>query len=481
MFKRLLSAWRASGTVRLIRSAFDAAKNTLENRRHWKDADALDASSAMNPAVRERLRRRARYEMANNPIVSGIGDTLAGDVVGVGPGLQLEIDDHETGAAIEDRFHEWAEIVNLWEKSRVAEVALLDTGETFWKFFQNDALPSAVKLDVELIEADRVATPFKLANDPTVIDGIKFDELGNRFGYWINKRHPGSTRHIGAIQDEFEFFEARHVIHDFKLKRAGQIRGIPDLTPSLGACAMLRRWVLAVLRAAEVVATLGAVLIETDLPAGTTAEIEALKAGEGIELERGMATVLPHNTKAHQMKPEQPASTHEAFIRAGVREIARPISMPLNVALCDSSGYNYSSGRLDHQTYDRSVGIRQDRRATRVLSQTFLRFHGEAALIKGFYPQPARAPTLANPSHSWLWQERLHVDPEKVAKADEINLGNRTVSYRTVFGRGGKDYRREFRQIEREQRDLEKKSIVPVTKTPALVAPNGTDGGDNAE
>ncbi len=76
-----------------IRARYDAAATTDANRKHWANADGLSADAAASPEVRRILRNRARYEAANNSYAAGIVATLANDVVGTGPRLQVLTDD----------------------------------------------------------------------------------------------------------------------------------------------------------------------------------------------------------------------------------------------------------------------------------------------------------------------------------------------------------------------------------------------------
>ena len=78
----------------LVRARFDAAQTTPENRKHWADA-------AANPEVWRTLRNRARYEVANNSYTRGIVLTLASDVIGTGPRLQMVLDSAEANRTIE--------------------------------------------------------------------------------------------------------------------------------------------------------------------------------------------------------------------------------------------------------------------------------------------------------------------------------------------------------------------------------------------
>ncbi len=86
---------------RTLRARYDAAATTTDNRRHWANADGLSANAANSPDVRCTLRNRARYEVANNSYARGIVLTLANDVVGTGPRLQMLTSDAEANRVVE--------------------------------------------------------------------------------------------------------------------------------------------------------------------------------------------------------------------------------------------------------------------------------------------------------------------------------------------------------------------------------------------
>jgi hypothetical protein len=85
-------AWlRAKPACRsTVEGRFDSAQTNARSataERHWANADPLSADAAASPAVRQTLRNRARYEVANNSYARGIILTLANDVTGTGPRL----------------------------------------------------------------------------------------------------------------------------------------------------------------------------------------------------------------------------------------------------------------------------------------------------------------------------------------------------------------------------------------------------------
>ena len=94
---------QATGLL-LVRAKFDAAQTTPDNRKHWANADHLSADAAATPDVRRTLRNRARYEVANNSYARGIVLTLANDVIGTGPRLQMLADSAKANRTIEAEF-----------------------------------------------------------------------------------------------------------------------------------------------------------------------------------------------------------------------------------------------------------------------------------------------------------------------------------------------------------------------------------------
>jgi len=92
-----------------------------------------------------------------------------------------------------------------------------------------------------------------------------------------------------------------------------------------------------------------------------------------------------------------------------------------NVALCDSSGYNYASGHLDHQTYFKLIRVEQSHLEDVVLDRILAAWLVEAAKVFGLAP-------LEDWPHQWFWDGREHVDPQKEATAQAQRLVNHTTT-----------------------------------------------------
>ncbi|HBO45038.1 MAG TPA: hypothetical protein DD670_14135 [Planctomycetaceae bacterium] len=430
-----------------VRGRYDAAATTDENRRHWANADLLSADAAANPRVRRTLRGRARYEVANNSYARGIVSTLANDCIGTGPRLQILTDDDRANHLVEQEFMRWAEGTGLAEKLRTMRMARAESGEVFAMLVANPKLDSPVKLDLRLIEADQVTTPEPTSRPEGAsgVDGIVFDAHGNPVVYHVLKSHPGDA--TARFSLEYERVPAAAMIHYFRADRPGQSRGIPEITPALPLFAQLRRYTLAVLAAAETAADFAAVLY-TDAPAN--GEADPVEPMDLVELERRMATVLPGGWKLGQVQAQQPATGYGEFKREILNEIARCLSIPYNVAACNSSGYNYASGRLDHQTYYKSIRVDQAQMARVVLDRVLRAWLDEAILISELLPRWLRTVGFAELDHQWFWDGQEHVDPAKEANAQATRLASHTTTLAYEYARQGRDWESELRQRAKE-------------------------------
>ncbi|RMF86556.1 MAG: phage portal protein, partial [Planctomycetota bacterium] len=323
----------------------------------------------------------------------------------------------------------------------------------------NPKLTSPVQLDLQLIEADRVATPDFSATKQNAVDGIVFDDAGNPIEYHVLKSHPGDP--LARASLEYDRVAADAVIHLFRADRPGQARGIPDITPALPLFAQLRRYTLAVLAAAETAADFAGILY-TDAPAG--GEADAAEPFEPIELEHRALLTMPGGWRMEQLRSEQPSTGYGEFKQEIISEIARCLNMPANVARADSSGYNYASGRLDHQTYFKAIRVEQSHIASAVLDRILIAWLDEAALLPAFLPDGLGP--IAEWSHQWFFDGREHVDPAKEANAQATRLSNHTTTLADEYARRGQDWETQLRQRAKEVALMEELGLAQASPLP---------------
>lgn len=455
-----------------LRARYDAAVTNEDNYRHWANADSLSANASASVSVRHMLRNRARYETANNSYAKGIVLTCANDTIGTGPRLQVLTDDPKVNRRIEAAFASWARAVNLAKKLLAMKTAKMVDGEAFALLVTNPRVGHDVKLDLRLIEAEQVSTP-DLTPTANHIDGVRFDAYGNPSGYDVLRAHPGSDvwdDTVGAMQ--YDTRGAEQVLHLFRVDRPGQQRGVSELTPALPLFAQLRRYTLAVIASAETVAELNVFMQSrqgadngTDIGEDYTPETY-----DQIPLTPAMMTVMPFGYEAAQVRAEQPATTYDMFVQMILKEIARCLNVPHNVATGDSSSYNYASGQLDHQLYFKAVAVERavdwDPCCDRILTAWF----DEAALIPGLLPD--RIGLLAELPYQFCWDGREYNNPVQQATADKIRLETNRDTLAYQYARENRDW-----EVELRQRAKEKELLKELGLKQEEAAPNPQSDG----
>lgn len=408
--------------VRHAQAKYDAAQTTDENRRHWTNTDSLGPNAALNPFVRRVTRDRARYEFANNSYAHGIVRTRAMDVVGTGPMLQCQSGlGPKVDADIEAAFWGWMVATKTPEKLLTLEITKTVCGEWFASFFRNPMIPDAVSLDYQPHEPEMIANP-RLGFYGDRRDGILFDDFGNVAGYMLLREHPGEQPTIG-LGNSADVIRAADMLHVYNCERPGQVRGISEVVSSLPLFAQLRRYTLAVIRAAETAADVAAILKSMMNP--NDPDSEDLEPFDAFELDPGMVLTMPKGWDLTQLKAEQPATTYAMFKREIICEIARCLSMPYNIAAGDSAGYNYSSARLDHRIYAKSIRVERFLIEMRVLDRLFERWWDFAVEADDYLPAEVAELPFA-PVHEWRWDGDEYIDPQKEASSADIKIKSGT-------------------------------------------------------
>lgn len=453
-----------------IRARYDAAQNTDEFSKYWANADRYDADSAHSKEVRHTLMSRSRYEVGNNGYSDGIAQTYSTHLVGTGPVLRMQTGSEGFNRLVENQWWLWTKAVSFRRKLWCLAHAKHTDGEGFGILRRNPRVRHPINLDVVLYEADQIQTPYLPFNEQNRIDGIKFDEFGNPLWYELLKEHPGATGRIG-FGFETEQIPANLVLHWFKLRRPGQHRGVAECASTLNTGAAARRWREATLAAAETAADFS-IFLRTQFQPNED-EMQYAADFSTQEITKRMMTALPAGYDPFQMKAEQPTATYEAFHKALVNEQARAKNMPYNVAACDSSSYNYSSGRLDHQTYYGALDVDREDCNDQVLDPLFETWFELAVLRFGWLGGNPEVVSPMARAHVWDWPKHRVADVEAEANANETGLKSGQVFLHEIYADAGKDLEDEIEKAAQtygvpveEVRKRLFDTLMPVKATP---------------
>ena len=428
--------------------------------------------------------------------MGGILQTLADDTIGTGPRLQLFFDDPDYDIERDDdreraklqrreiRFRKYARQIKLAAKLRLARLAKARDGEVFFQKVINPKISGVNKIDLVLYETEQVGSLTRKDVEeywkngvPKEVDGILYDRNGNPVQYRFWRIHPGAINGVGSLTD-FYLVPAESVIHYAHLTRPGQHRGFPEIAGGLTVFNDLRRYANAVVSAAETAAVISLILETDTVPDAEEYDLSGEINEDGkrmrqiqftdvVPIAKNAGVALAEGWKAHQLKAEQPTSTYSAFVDAKLNEAARALSMPFNVAKGNSSGYNYASGRLDHQVYHRKIAIERREIEETILDNLFEKWE---EIDRLFFPEDYDFDFSTD--HSWMWDGFEHCDPAKEANAQTSRLGNGTTTLQEECAAQGKDYEVVLRQRGHEEK-LKRKYGIP--SDPSAAQKSGED------
>lgn len=425
-----------------LRATYDAARTSDEFKNYWANADTYDADSANSREVRQTLVSRSRYEIGNNGYADGIAQTKATDLVGRAPNLRMQTGSAGFNRMVELEWFNWCKAVQFRRKFWTMAHAKYGDGEAIAVMRRNPKLKHRIKLDVRLYETEQCQTPFLPFGVEGYIDGIKFDDYGNPEWYDLLKAHPGMVGTLSFAMDP-ERVPADRVLHWFKMRRPGQHRGVPEACSTLNTGAAARRWREATLAAAETAADFS-VFLET---AFQPEQIAAVAPMSSLDIRKRMLTALPNGWKPYQMQAEHPTATYESFHDQLINEQARPANMPKNKAKCDSSQYNYASGRLDHQTYYASLDVERDDANDLVMDPLFDVWFDLAVVTFGWLGGDPERISSAARAHIWDWPKHRVADVESEANALETRLKSGQIGLHQVYSDAGLDLEDEIQAM----------------------------------
>ena len=425
-----------------IQARYDAAEDTDDLKHYWANADNFDADSANSREVRARLVTRSRYEVTNNGYSDGIHQTYATDLVGTGPSLRMLTPFPAFNQLVEKEWGFFAKAISFRQKLWTLAHAKSVDGEGMGVLRYNPRTGYRIPLDLVLHETEQFQTPsYERLLEENHIDGIYFDEYGKPSVYELLTKHPGSNKGFQTY-GESELISADYVLHWYKVRRPQQHRGVPECSSTLNRGAEARRWREATVAAAEAAADY-AVLLKTDM---TPSKAALATPFSTFPMNKKSVMALPAKYEAQQMKAEHPTSNFEGFNKSLINEQARPKAMPYNKAACDSSDYNYASGRLDHQTYYAALDVDRFDGEEMVCDKLFYHFFQWASAIYGWFGGfvDQMSPELYH--HCWDWPKHRVADVLQEAKANREKLESGQVFLPRYYSDQGLDFEDELRE-----------------------------------
>lgn len=362
------------------------ASTTKSSMLFWQ-TPAGDADVDIHQNV-PKLRERARDLHMGTDIVAAAHKGLRTNIVGTGLRLNPafdakflgldEVKAEELRSSIQREWSLWADttkcdaagLSDFYQLQALAFISTMMSGDVFALMPIKKRQWSVYDLKVNLIEADRCATPpEKVLKDREMIQsGVEVDADGMVVAYHFSNRHPGADGYSLSGTDDWvrvEKYGKRtgrvNVLHLFEAERPGQRRGIPVIAPIIESLKQLSQYTNAEL-AAAVITSMYTVFITTpsddegDSPFdGVGMDDDDLDGSENVpgssgdEIKLGQGAIM-RTDPGEDVKfadPTRPNPNYEAFVRAMLKQMAAALELPYEILTKQfTSSYSASRGAL---------------------------------------------------------------------------------------------------------------------------------------
>lgn len=392
----------ARSALRSMTAYYDAASGSGRTGSWRVSRGDANASSAR----RDRLAFISRDMVRNNPIATGVVQTIVAHTVGKGimPKLSGLPDDLKAeGKArlteyLTSRAIDWRGRESLGGLQRLATVALATDGEVLVIFHPG---VRGTYPQIEVLEIDHLDTGAHMSaqSGGYIQDGIEYDAAGHRVAYHIFDEHPGAQGLINwRGRTQSRRIEARYVFHIYRQDRPGQERGVSWFAPVALPLQDLADYDDAQLVRQKIAACF-TVFRHTSTPQPPPA---SLSPGAVIDVgEDG----------AYEFAEPPGVNGYDEFTRGQLRRIAKGMGLTYEAVSGDLSKVNFSSAKMGRLEMDRNIEAWQ----WLVLIPQFLEPLGRLFLA-AWALEPRyhnRAAEILAATVDWVPPARILIDPAR--------------------------------------------------------------------
>ncbi len=353
------------------------------------------------------------------------------------------------------------------------------------------------KTAVQFVDADRLSTPYeKMAFGERVRGGIRQNRYGAPLGYYIRDAH-ATDADRWADSMSWTYVPARkpwgrmQVFHAMEQMRIEQSRGVADIVAGLKETRIAKKFRDITLQQA-VVSAMYAASIESDLPS----EAVFSQMGAGNIQSPGVAAAnyagdylaaiaqyagsskhmqidgvrIPHFFPGTRLQVRQvgaPGGVGQEFETSLLRYLAAILGVSYEELSRDFSKTNYSSARAAMMGTWRFMQSRKKIVADRMANFIYLLWLEEMFNAEEITSLPRNAPNFYDPlmkeaygAATWIGAARGQIDELKETQAAVLRIKYGLSTREAELARLGTDWRKVFAQLEREQKDAERRNLV---------------------
>ncbi len=421
------------------RGFYEGGKVTAVNKDFWNATSDFETTASPD---RDRMRGRARWLSANNPIMDNIDNAIINNVIGTGISLQSITGKEKFDKDVEDGFKRWAESPKMcdatgrftfYDMQRMILKSRMVDGEIYiYKKITKEGL------SLQLIEADAIDTGRQDG-------GIELDASGRPLNY-----------HFNDITGKSFSIKAEFIINYFMADRPSQLRGISEYKQAIIDLKNFSAFQTASIQGARARANIAYAVKQ-----GGNSNLYGANLEKKIQSVNGVSVMyLESGESIDKLDPDSVATDYVQFSENTIRLIATARKLSYELSFRDYSKVNFASSRAS-------------------LLQDFKRFDAEQLhfvnyILNDVYTTWVQIETLKGKIKAsgimktpekwikpkWIMPKRDLVDPLKEITAIEKKIKMGITCETDVANQNGEDYEQILIKKSKEI-ELKKKYGVP--------------------
>lgn len=424
------------------RGFYEGGKVTATNKDFWNATSDFETTAV---ADRDRLRARARWLSANNPIMDNIDNAIINNVIGNGITLQSITGKKKFDETVEERFKLWSSTPNLCDSrgmltfpnmQRLILKSRMVDGEIFiYKRITKEGL------QLQLIEADAL-------NAGRQDGGIEIDNAGRPIKF-----------HFLDAQNKPFVISAEYIINYFMAERATQYRGVSEYKQSIIDIKNFSAFQSASIQGARARANIAYTVTTTG--GGGNPYGANLNDETKVQDVNGVSVMyMGAGEKMEKLDPDSVATDYVQFSENTIRLIATARKVSYELAFRDYSKVNFASSRASLLQDFKRFDLEQTHLTDYILNNIFeswLSVEILRGMIKasGYENDPVK---WLKPK--WIMPKRDLVDPLKEITAIEKKINLNLTCETDVANANGEDYEEILKKKAREI-ELKKEYGIP--------------------
>lgn len=414
---------QARAALDLVARHYEGA-STGRRTQGWRRSSG-DPNASIGPSV-GRLRDVARDLVRNNPHAESALRTIVDDAVGWGIVAKTK------NARALEAWNAWAGSTacdaqgqhDFYGLQKLVMQTVVESGEVLVRRRirrLEDNLPIPVQLQVlepDVLDTTKVGT---LPGGGRIVHGVELDAIGRRVAYWLLPEHPGSVLGLGSISSQR--VPASSVLHIFKGRRPGQLRGVSWYAPVLLRFKDFDEFEDATLMKQKIAACLAVITSDVDGTAPPLGTADRTQSPELDLLEPGAILNVPPGRDVNVVQPPT-VREYSDYVATSLRAIAAGLGVTYEDLTGDYTDLPFSAARMSRLRHWARV---EDWRWRLLVPQFCGPVWGwamQAALIAGVVPDVAEEPAA-----KWTAPPMAMIEPDKegLAYARNIRAGIMTL------------------------------------------------------